>query len=291
MNTKTETLNQLTLAVVLVLLLVIAGTLDRLSNSVGGNELIQPLDEQVLPSSGVTLPISWGDIGVRMVEAGIIDQEKFTKLYESRGGLSPDMQKLAYGDYNDSVVVNRENAGVILNLLWALGLSNENEILDSGPMISERYGGDAGRFASTGGWNLSVGNPMDHYSKHSFVVLTSDQQMRVENVAKGMYRPCCNNSTYFPDCNHGMAMLGLLQLLASEGLSEDEMYRVALAVNSYWFPDTYLTIATHFEQKGISWNDVDSRVILSEEYSSSAGYQRVLAETQPQSRSGSPCSV
>ena len=29
-------------------------------------------------------------------------------------------------------------------------------------------------------------------------------------IAKGIYRPCCNNSTYFPDCNHGMAMLGLL---------------------------------------------------------------------------------
>ncbi len=36
--------------------------------------------------------------------------------------------------------------------------------------------------------------------------------------------------------NHGSALRGLLQLGASQGLSEEELYREALAFNSFWFP-------------------------------------------------------
>jgi hypothetical protein len=46
------------------------------------------------------------------------------------------------------------------------------------------------------------------------IPLTAEQQALVEEVAAEIYRPCCNNSTLFPDCNHGMAMLGFLELLA-----------------------------------------------------------------------------
>ena len=59
---------------------------------------------------------------------------------------------------------------------------------------------------------------MNHYSMHRFIVLTPEQQALVEKVSKGIYRPCCGNSVYFPDCNHGMAMLGLLELMASQGV-------------------------------------------------------------------------
>jgi len=48
-----------------------------------------------------------------------------------------------------------------------------------------------------------------------------------------------------------MAMLGLLELMAAQGVGEEEMYKAALAVNSYWFPDTYLTIAEYMQNKGI----------------------------------------
>ena len=103
-------------------------------------------------------------------------------------------------------------------------------------MTDPKYGG-AGNFASTGGWTLAQGDVMNHYSMHSFITLTPEQQVLVEKISKEIFRPCCNNSTYFPDCNHGMAMLGLLELMASQGTSEAEMYKIAKEVNSYWFPE------------------------------------------------------
>ena len=133
---------------------------------------------------------------------------------------------------------------------------------------------------------------MDHYSKYEFVKLTSDEQSRVERVSQGVYRPCCGNSTYFPDCNHGMAMLGLLELLAAEGLSEGEMYKVALQVNSYWFPDTYLTLAKYFAKRDVAWNDVDPKEVLGSAYSSAAGYRQILTEVEPpKTQSGGSCGV
>ena len=159
-------------------------------------------------------------------------------------------------------------------------------------MTDEKYGGDAGKFASTGGWGLSVGNAMEHYSKHAFITLTQEQQALVERVSKNIYRPCCGNSVHFPDCNHGMAMLGLLELLASENVSEAEMYDIALKVNSYWFPETYLTLAEYFGQKGSDWKDIDPKEVLSSTYSSGQGYSRILEEMQPtQIQRGAGCSV
>jgi len=197
--------------------------------------------------------------------------------------------------------MTQENAGTILNLLWAFGLGNKNEILEKGPMVNYdgREAGSpaealakAGNFASTGGWTLAKGNAMDHYSKHSFVTLTPDQQAMVERVAKNIYRPCCGNSTYFPDCNHGMAMLGLLELLASNGVSERDMYKIALQVNSYWFPDTYLTIAKYMELKGVPWNKVDPKEMLGADYSSGSGYRKILEQVAPvESKSAGGCGV
>ncbi|PIQ66468.1 MAG: hypothetical protein COV96_01295 [Candidatus Zambryskibacteria bacterium CG11_big_fil_rev_8_21_14_0_20_42_18] len=123
----------------------------------------------------------------------------------------------------------------MLNLFWALGLSSQNEILIEGEMSDQRYGG-AGRFASTAGWSMAQGDAMNHYSRHQFFDLTPAQQELVEKVSKSIYRPCCGNSTHFPDCNHGMGMLGLLELMASQGANEKEMWETALVVNSYWFP-------------------------------------------------------
>ena len=119
---------------------------------------------------------------------------------------------------------------------------------------------------------------MEHYSAHAFVRLTPAEQALVERVAKNIYRPCCGNSTYFPDCNHGMAMLGLLELMAAKGADEAAMYRAALQVNSYWFPDTYLVIGKYLERKGISWNAVDPKEVLGFRFSSASGYRRIVSE-------------
>ncbi|MFH0806542.1 MAG: hypothetical protein V1885_02355 [Candidatus Brennerbacteria bacterium] len=198
------------------------------------------------------------------------------------------------GKLIDAGVIDRirwENARTKLNLLWAFGLANENPILTQGSMMDPRYGG-AGDFASTGGWTLAKGSAMDHYAMHRFVTLTDEEQDLVERVSKNIYRPCCGNSVYFPDCNHGMAMLGYLEILAAQDTSEDEMYRAALAMNEEWFPDTYDAIRRYFEARGVVWADVDPKVALGGDFSSAEGYARVLSEVDPiPSRGGGSCGV
>ncbi len=172
-----------------------------------------------------------------------------------------------------------------LNLLWAFGLANKNPILENGPMMDPKYGG-AGNFASTGGWTPAKGNAMDHYSKHELVKLTPEQQLLVEKVAKNIYRPCCDNSTYFPDCNHGMAMLGLLEIMASQGVNEADMYKFALKANTLWFPDTYNNLKIFFASKNIDWQKVDPKEILGAEYSGASGYRKILSQIEPQQQKG-----
>src|SRR3989344_543794 len=243
-------------------------------------------EQKVIPEDGVVLLAKWGDLGAKMASVGVIDKVKLEELYANRGGLNDEERNFLEGLDNGYLKITPENSGFVLNLLWALGLGNKNEILENGPMSDKKYGG-AGNFASTGGWTLADGGParngagaMNHYSKHRFIVLTPEQQALVEKVSKGIYRPCCGNSVYFPDCNHGMAMLGLLELMASQGVSEEEMYKAALAVNSYWFPDTYLTIAKYLKSQGKDWSAASPKEILGYNYSSGPGYQKLLEKIE-----------
>src|SRR3989344_1815374 len=245
--------------------------------------------QEVIPEDGVILPAKWGDLGAKMASVGVIDKVKLEELYAGRGGLNGEERKLLEDIDNGYLKITPENSGFVLNLLWALGLGNKNEILDNGPMTDKKYGG-AGGFASTGGWTLADGNSMNHYSKHRFIVLTPEQQALAERVAKGIYRPCCGNSVYFPDCNHGMAMLGLLELMASQGVSESDMYKYALAVNSYWFPDDYLTIATFLKEQGTEWKKADAKNILGANFSSSSGFRAIKEQVkQPVNNGGGSC--
>lgn len=245
------------------------------------------LEAVVIPAEGYVLPIVWGDLGKQLIEAGVIDEVAFRQVYATRGGLTAAEQAMLFGNSSEPIRITRTNANFILNMLWAYGLAQQSTILERGEMTQARYGGNAGNFASTGGWTLAKGGTMQHYSKHAFVSLTPEQQAIVERVSRGIYRPCCGNSTHFPDCNHGMAMLGLLELMAANGVSEADMYKTALQVNAYWFPDTYLTIAKYFKAQGVSWDRVDPKIALSAEYSSAAGYKTVLDVVEPVTRTSS----
>ncbi len=255
--------------------------------------------EGIVSSIEKTIPVVWGDLGVKMVNAGVINRDKFLQIYADRGGLNTSEKKLLDGTNNGKLTVNEENSGVILNLLWALGLGNKNDVLENGEMKDPRYGNNIGNFASVGGWVIANGNPVDHYSKHQFMTLTKEQQELVDRTSKNIFRPCCGNSTHFPDCNHGMAMLGLLELMASQGATESEMYETALAMNSFWFPDQYTVIGEYLKSKGTSLNKVDPKQILGAEFSSGQGFQQVMSQiTQPVGsgntptrKSGSGCGV
>ncbi len=258
-----------------------------------GATTLEGVEEKVLPPEGVVLPVRFGDLGAKMVSAGVIDRDKFEQLYLSQGKLDAEAKSLLDGKSNNNLKITSENSGMILNLLWALGLATKNDILSSGEMADPKYGArlpdgqGAENFASTGGWTLAKGDPstdsgqatMEHYSRHQFVVLNPEEQALVERVSKNIYRPCCDNTTHFPDCNHGMAMLGLLELMASQGVGEDEMYRVALQVNSYWFPDNYLTIAKYLDSKGVAWGSASPKEILGYAFSSGSGYRKILSQT------------
>ncbi len=259
----------------------------------------------VLPPQGVQLPIQWGNLGQRMLRDGVIDEQSFRS---SIGVLNAADEKLLTGTWQGPVTMTDQNSRLLLDLFWAFGLANKNDILEKGEMTDPKYGG-AGGFASTGGWSLAQGNAMYHYSAHSYVMLThsadssssgssvsamdQDQQILVDRVSRSIFRPCCGNSTHFPDCNHGMAMLGLLELLAANHAGEQQMYQIALSVNAYWFGPNYLDLATYFQEQGTSWENVDPKQLLSAQYSSAQGYQqtRKKIHSLPPSQQGGNCAA
>src|SRR3989338_585803 len=292
MNENNRLLSTITVLVVLILVFVWTFTTKSQSTQSPKTQSPKTITKVELPSEEKPLPLAavvmeltvrWGDLGAKLIATGVIDGEKFEQLYAGRvrDELAAEIKALLYGRDNDRLKITAENSGVILNLLWALGLGAKNEILDAGPMRDPRYGGDAGGFASTGGWTPARGGAVGQYSPPSFFTLTPAQQQLVERASRNIYRPCCDNATYFPDCNHGLAMLGLLELMAAQGLTETEMYRVALTVNRYWFPDTYQVIDNYLKTQGSSLAAADPREILGANYSSGSGYRRLLTKMNP----------
>ncbi len=172
-------------------------------------------------------------------------------------------------------MINHENAYFLLNFFWAFGLVNQNSLLEEGPLV-EYSNGQVGRFASTGGWTIGQKPAAEFLSSASIVTLTPEEQARLEEVANAVYRPCCNNPTAFPDCNHGMAMLGLLELMAGQGATVDEMFEAAKYVNAYWFPQQTLEVATLFAAtQGKSFAEVDARQAVGPELFSGSGFNAV----------------
>lgn len=219
------------------------------------------------------------------IEVGIVDGGRILPL-------EAEKKMLATLTENGTIDPSKLPQVTELNLLWAYGLANKNQVLENGPIQDIRSGGPT-NMASVGGWTVTTGGVMDHYSKHALATLTPDQQALVDKIAKGIYRPCCNNSTYFPDCNHGMAMLGLLEYFASQGATEDEMWNAAITANMSWFPDQYQTIAQYLKIKNIDVKTVTPQMFLGAEYSSGSGFARIAAQVPQtgQQRSGGGCGV
>ncbi|HKZ34424.1 MAG TPA: hypothetical protein VJ179_00955 [Patescibacteria group bacterium] len=233
--------------------------------------VVHTLSEQVTPKKGFSLNIDWSDIGVKLVQSGAIDMKKYTDRYKNPS--ERDLFSYLTEKSKKGLAITNENASFWLNTLWAFGLTQKSDVLEKGVM-GTTYKDRIGTFASTGGWTLGQKDADELFDSQEIVRLTDEQQDLVWKIADGIYRPCCGNPTSFPDCNHGMAMLGLLEIMASQGFSEEEMFNAALAFQSYWFPQTYTEIAYYFQEKEhVSWRDVDPKRVLSSEFSSSSGYQ------------------
>ena len=235
------------------------------------------LQSEVFPQNGYVFKIKWGDLGKRMIADGVIDETKLTKVITGDKPLPVQLKKYLDGSAED-IELNQNNAQFWVDVLWGLGLANKNELLDTGPMVQ---GGQTANFASTGGYTIGKTDPMNYYSKFSYIKLTPEQQIKVKDIAGNIYRPCCNNSTAFPDCNHGMAALALVELMISQNFSEDEIYQTVLAFNSYWFPQTYLDISYHFAKNNREYKNVPAKEILSKTFSSASGYKAISTQIGP----------
>ncbi|MBZ0308656.1 MAG: hypothetical protein K8I82_21495 [Anaerolineae bacterium] len=249
------------------------------------------LVEQVAPLSGTTIEVYWGDTGQKLIDAGAIDFEKFEELY---GGFTEEQLEILQGDNLDHITFTPENIQFWTNVLWALGLTQESKVLLEGPMKLNEAEFPLGNYASTGGWTIGSKPAVELYASTRLIELTPEQDDLVYSVSENVFRPCCGNHTAFPDCNHGMAVLGLLELMASQGATEDELYEAALTFNSYAFMNTYVYVAAYFALQDIDWSELDRQQVLGYEFSSGRGAQWVVSQvgqipgTPGQSSSCSP---
>lgn len=237
---------------------------------------LSALYEQVNPREGYALPVSYGDLGPHLIENGVIDYEAFAVIYENSGDpLTAAQKEILQQGSNEEIVISAENAHFLLNYFWAVGLANKNPILTEGPMV-QNSGGQVEGFASTGGWGLATKPVTELYASMDLIPLTAEQQKLVAEVAAAVYRPCCNNPTLFPDCNHGMAMLGLLEWMASQGATTDQMFEAAKYINAYWFPQQTLEAAIYLQTyMNVDFAHADARLVVGDTVSSASGANMV----------------
>lgn len=254
----------------------LAGGIDSWERSGGKLADLSKLEDVVIPKDGIELPVSWGTLGKQLVDAGVIDLAEFKKVVK----MTPEQEKIFTEESEEKIKITADNSQFVVDVLWALGLSQKSIVYVEGPMGKEEKA-DVANFASTGGWNLAKGDAVNYLNKFDFIPLTGEQQKKVGEIAKNVYRPCCGNPTWFPDCNHGMAALAIIELLVSAGVDEATIYRKILGFNSFWFPDSYLTVATYFARQGMTWDNVDAKEVLGPKYSSSQGAGETAEKVGP----------
>lgn len=259
---------------------------------------MQALMDEINPPDGFRIPATFGDVGPQLLAAGGIDFDAFATLYQQADRpLNEQQIAILKTGSSEQIVINRDNAQFLLNFFWALGLTNQNPVLTEGPMMDNAQG-QIGNYASTGGWTLGTKPITELYASTQIVSLTPEQQTRLVEVASSVFRPCCDNPTHFPDCNHGMAMLGLLELMASQNASLNEMFETTKYVNAFWFPQQMLETAIYFNTtQNVNFTDADARLVVGQAAFSGSGFRSVhqwLADNgllQQTPSSGGSCGV
>lgn len=269
--------------------------LNTLSQPKTGNKIYDEVVAKVLPEKGFQSKISLKGSILKLVDNGVIDKQKFEEIYKQRG-LPSELKDALDKPSNKQILLKQDNANYYVNLLWALGLSNYMSTNNKSPI----NGSSLFNFASTGGWNLGKEkNGGAYFNKFKIVSLTPGQEELVTKIAKNTYRPCCDNSTFYQDCNHGSALLGLLELGASQGLTEGQLYKEALAFNSFWFPQNYTQTALYFKVvKNTDWDKVNPKEVMGYNYSAISQWSKNIAQEIakipnliPKQKGGGSCGV
>ncbi|MCJ7805753.1 hypothetical protein MUP46_03895 [Patescibacteria group bacterium] len=238
---------------------------------------IAEISSKVVPKEGFTLPVSWGDYGPKLVAAGVIDMAQFEKAVK----LTEEQRKILTEGSSDNLKIDAANSQFVVDFLWALGLAQKSIVYDQGPLGTD-YKAEVGNFASTGGWTLAKSDAVNYLNKFDLISLTVEQQDEVARIAKGVYRPCCDNPTWFPDCNHGMAALAAIELLVSKGVPENDIYKYILELNSFWFSQTYITNAYYMKTaRNLDWDKVDAKEMLGKDFSSGTGASGIAKKVGP----------
>jgi hypothetical protein len=238
----------------------------------------------VLPEDGVATGLIFGDAIARLVAGGAVVPVKMAAVYRQRGGLPDWVVNALMGQGSGEIELSQDSVPYLLNLLWPLGIANQAALNGRNPIPE----GSLLRLASTGGWNLGLEtNGANYYNQVEAVPLTAAQDAMVERMAVTIYRPCCNNSALFPDCNHGAAMLGFLELAAAQGLPEERIWKLAKVLNGFWYPTQYVPMALLFDLRDdVDWEQVSPQMVLGKSYSSISGWRvnvdaKLSAVTQP----------
>jgi hypothetical protein len=237
---------------------------------------IRDANEAVLPSQGHRTKLVFGDSIPRLVQAGVIDPKKFAALYATRGGLPNWVQRLFVSPSTEPIVISAATAPYLLNLLWPLGLATKTGFNADSPFKGDQLA----RLASTGGWRLGrAASGAGYFNAVDTLDLSEAEEVRVLAVARETFRPCCNNSAFLQDCNHGSAMLGLFELAAAQGLSEPDLFRLAKIANGYWYPAQYVAMALFFDfLEDTRWRNVDPAVVVGSKFASARGWRASIRQ-------------
>jgi len=258
--------------------------------------LYDEVASKVVPETGYQSRIALRDSIVRLVRQSVINMEKFFAVQRNGEKMPGDLSHVLSDPSERSIRLSSENAAAYVNLLWPIGLANRM----AGNFSSPLTGSSRPTYASTAGWTLGDRDEGgDYFNRFPIVDMTPSEEALAIHVAKSTFRPCCDNSTFFQDCNHGSALYGLMQLGASQGLQAADLYREALAFNSFWFEHYYVRSALFFAvARGVAWRDVDPKEVMGEAYSSSSGWRDVVeawvernSDLIPQSEGGAKCSA
>ena len=243
------------------------------NNTTGAHKIdYSSIIKQVYPTQGFVLPAKWDGAPKQLADSGALNLSFVANaLSNANQSLTKNELEVLNGTGDSNVTLNKSSALFTLYVLWALGINNKNPIISNGPIMN--YGGSPYNLASTGGYGplgkLQLGNL-------SIITLNSSEQKMVEATASNTYRPCCNNPAMFPDCNHGAAQLGLIELMASQGKNQTQIYDALKEFNSFYYPQQYLDVAILFSYtQNKAWDEVPANVVLGYNFSSASGYYEV----------------